>query len=108
MDVKILIILLFSIAWQGSSIPIVWICLMKSGGNSNTKERITLMKRLLKLIPAEKIDSLLADREFIGEQWFQWLKDEGILFRLRIRKNMMIKGKHGQEARAEWLFRHVR
>ena len=93
--------LVISIAWQGSSIPIVWICLMKSGGNSNTEERITLMKRLLEFIPAEKIDSLLADREFIGEQWFQWLKDKGILFRLRIRKNMMIKGENGREARAE-------
>ena len=57
--------LVISIAWQGSSIPIVWICLMKSGGNSNTEERITLMKRLLELIPAEKIDSLLADHTLI-------------------------------------------
>ncbi len=65
--------LVVSIAWQGASIPIVWICLTKKGGNSNAKERIEIMEKLLKLIPAENIDGLLADREFIGREWFEWL-----------------------------------
>ena len=63
--------LVVSIAWQGASIPIAWICMDKSGGNSNTSERIAIMKKVLTLIPADKIDSLLADREFFGKGWFK-------------------------------------
>ena len=43
--------LVVSVAWQGASIPIAWECLDKNGGNSNTKERIALMERVLELIP---------------------------------------------------------
>ena len=63
--------LVVSIAWQGASIPIAWVCLTKGGGNSNTQERIDLMKKVIALVPADKIDNLLADREFIGKEWFQ-------------------------------------
>ncbi|MDP0562573.1 MAG: hypothetical protein QS721_09730 [Candidatus Endonucleobacter sp. (ex Gigantidas childressi)] len=42
--------LVVSIAWQGTSIPIVWECLDKKGGNSNTDERIAVMERVLNLI----------------------------------------------------------
>ncbi|MDP0562580.1 MAG: hypothetical protein QS721_09775 [Candidatus Endonucleobacter sp. (ex Gigantidas childressi)] len=58
--------LVVSIAWQGASIPIVWECLDKKGGNSNTDEHIAVMERVLNLIPIKKIDNLLVDREFIG------------------------------------------
>ena len=66
-DVNYLVV---SIAWQGASIRIFWECLDKKGGNSNTDERIAVMERVLKLIPADRIDNLLADREFIGQEWF--------------------------------------
>ena len=52
--------LVVSIAWQGASIPIAWTCLDKQGGNSSTDERIAIMERVLTLIPAAKIDGLLA------------------------------------------------
>ena len=49
--------LVVSVVWQGASIPIAWECLDKSGGNSNTEERIALMERVLEIIPADKIDN---------------------------------------------------
>ncbi|MDP0563037.1 MAG: hypothetical protein QS721_12225 [Candidatus Endonucleobacter sp. (ex Gigantidas childressi)] len=58
--------LVVSIAWQGTSIPIVWECLDKEVGNSNTDERIAVMERVLNIIPIKRIDNLLVDREFIG------------------------------------------
>ncbi|MDP0562234.1 MAG: hypothetical protein QS721_07905 [Candidatus Endonucleobacter sp. (ex Gigantidas childressi)] len=58
--------LVVSIVWQGTSILIVWECLDKKGGNSNTDERISVMERVLNLIPIKRIDNLLADYEFIG------------------------------------------
>ncbi|WP_062260337.1 IS4 family transposase [Endozoicomonas arenosclerae] len=100
--------LVVAIAWQGASIPIVWICLDKSGGNSNADERIAIMERVLKLIPAEKIDGLLADREFIGQEWFKWLDEQNITCRLRIRDNIPVLGKCGKDIKAAQLFRDVK
>ena len=60
--------LMLSIAWEGCSIPIFWELLPKRGC-SNSQERIDLMTRCLEVIPADKIECLLADREFIGEDY---------------------------------------
>ncbi len=90
-DVNYLVI---SIAWQGNSIPIVWECLDKSSGN-NTKERIAVMKQVLKLIPADQIDSLLADREFIGHGWFEWLEQHNLRCRLRVKEGFPVKHNGG-------------
>ena len=100
--------LVVSVAWQGASIPLVWICLTKNGGNSNARERIELMEKVLKLIPADKIDGLLADREFIGHDWFEWLEQQGILCRLRIRCNIPVLGKNGKDIPASHLFRNIK
>ena len=87
-DVNYLVV---SIAWQGNSIPIVWKCLGKSGGNSNAQERIAIMKRVLRLIPVDRIDALLADREFIGQDWFEWLNQEDLSCRLRVKESFPIE-----------------
>ncbi|WP_345195853.1 IS4 family transposase [Kistimonas scapharcae] len=100
--------LVVSVAWQGASIPVAWICLTKYGGNSSAKERIAIMERVLKLIPAERIDGLLADREFIGREWFEWLDKQGILCRLRIRGNISVLGRHGKDIPARHLFRNIK
>lgn len=83
--------LVISIAWQGNSIPIVWECLDKNGGNSNARERIAVMTRVLNLIPADRIDNLLADREFIGHDWFEWLDQQGLLCRLRVKESFPVE-----------------
>ncbi len=87
-DVNYLVV---SIAWQGASIPIVWECLDKKGGNSNTDERIAVMERVLKLIPADRIDNLLADREFIGQEWFEWLRQNELSCRLRVKSDNVVE-----------------
>ena len=53
------------LAHQGTAFGLLWSLLPKLG-NSNQLERIALMKRLLKLLPAQQIKALVADREFIG------------------------------------------
>ena len=98
--------LVLSVAWQGCSIPLVWECLPKRG-SSNSGERIALMEQCLRLIPAEKIECLLADREFIGEAWFQWLIDHNIRFRLRIKNDTTVIGNKGRPIKAWQLFSHL-
>ena len=84
-------ILMLTIAYKGIALPLTW-SLLKKRGNSNTLERIDLIKRILILIGAENIDCLLWDREFIGGEWIQWLDDQGIPFLFRIRNNSLLEG----------------
>ena len=100
--------LVVSIAWQGNSIPIAWHCLDKQGDNSNTDERIAVMKKILVLIPATKIDMLLADREFVGQKWFRWLGQQGICCRLRIKSNTQVLANCGKTITASQLFSNLK
>ena len=65
-------ILMVSIAYQGLAIPILWTMLPKRG-NSNTFERKELIHRFLDLFGEGCIEAILADREFIGDDWFREL-----------------------------------
>ncbi|MDP0562513.1 MAG: transposase [Candidatus Endonucleobacter sp. (ex Gigantidas childressi)] len=79
-----------SIAWQGTSTLIVWECLDKKRGNSNTDERIAVMERVLNLIPIKRIDNLLADREFIGHEWLDWLRQNKLSCRILVKSNNVV------------------
>jgi len=86
-------ILVLAVAYRGAAIPIVW-CFLGKKGNSNTDERIVLLKRFLVLFSDKKIDCLTADREFRGKEWLQFLIDNGIRFRLRIPNNTQVSHRH--------------
>ena len=47
--------------------------LLDKKGNSNTDERIQLINRFIELFGVEKIDSYLADREFISTEFVRYL-----------------------------------
>lgn len=67
-------LLVLSILYQGVAIPLFWTNLSKKG-HSNFQER----KRLLQMagcLHSLKGMTLLADREYIGREWFGWLVDE--------------------------------
>ncbi len=71
-------------------IPIICTILDKRG-NSNQKERITLLNKLLKFWPKPDFKvTILADREFIGMDWIDTLIDKSISFIVRLRKNTYI------------------
>lgn len=88
-------ILVLSIEHLGIGIPIFW-TVLNTGGNSSSKDRMKIMKRVIKAIGKDKIRVLLADREFIGEEWFRFLIEQGIPFIIRIKQNSMAEGiRHG-------------
>ena len=70
-------ILMLSVVYKGIAIPLFWDLLPKRG-NSNTLERITLIKRYIEQFGNNKIAFLLADREFVGEKWLEWLQSQRI------------------------------
>ena len=84
-------ILMLTVAYKGIALPLIWSCLKKRG-NSNTLERIGLIKRILLLIGPENIACLLGNREFIGMEWIKWLDEQGIPFLFRIRNNSLLEG----------------
>ncbi len=66
------------IVYRGVAIPIFWTDLAKQG-SSSIAERITLFDRALKyFVLRGKV--LLADREYIGVEWFNYLIDKQIDF----------------------------
>lgn len=99
-------ILMAALVYQGTAYPLVWILLPKTG-NSNTGERIELIERLLGLIPASSIKAVVADREFIGKQWFKTLDDYGLRYYIRIRQNARISYR-GRTRAARVLFRDLK
>ncbi|MBS0650577.1 MAG: hypothetical protein JSR93_05395 [Verrucomicrobia bacterium] len=59
-------ILVLSIEHIGIGISIFWIVL-KTRGSSGTKDRVKILKLVIKAIGKNNIRVLLTDREFIGE-----------------------------------------
>ncbi len=98
--------LVLSIVHQGTAFPIFWIFLPEKG-NSNTKERIQLIDQFLEIFGSHKIKYLVADREFIGEDWFRYLISHSIKYRIRIKKDMKISRLNGQLSPYENFFRSL-
>jgi transposase len=74
--------------------PIGWMLLPESTkqGNSKTSHRIGIMKKVLKLLKAAQIKCLVMDREFIGQEWLQWLDRKQIAYSVRIKDNTLANG----------------
>ena len=74
---------------------------------SNTQERIALLDQFLTLLGGDKIDCLVADREFIGTEWFAWLRAHHIPFCIRIRRDMKVSRTTGAFSPARNFFRSL-
>lgn len=79
-------LLTLGIVIKGVSIPICWEELDKKG-NSNYGERKSLIEKACSWYNLEGL-ILLADREYIGEQWFKYLKAKGLNFVIRLKKKI--------------------
>lgn len=85
------------------SVPFLWHILPKDGCSS-TEERLAIFDCFFVLAPLERIDYILADREFIGQEWFTFLQRGGIDFRIRIRKNFTVANRRGKLIQVYRLF----
>jgi hypothetical protein len=66
------------------------------------------MKRFISQFGQDRIKGLLADREFIGDQWMAWLIEEKIPFNIRIRNNSYTVNSQGERLRVDHLFRGLK
>jgi hypothetical protein len=101
-------ILTLGIVYKGVAFPILF-HIMPKVGNSSIQERIDLMDRFIRLFGSGSIERLLADREFVGDKWFEYLNRLSIEYHIRIRENFWvgIPG-NGHMVKASWLFNNLR
>lgn len=82
-------ILMLGVSYKNVAFPLMFKMLDKQG-NSNTSERIALLKDFIEWFGKDCIDFLLADREFVGEEWLGFLNQNNIRYHIRIRNNFKI------------------
>ena len=98
-------ILCLTIVADGVGLPILWTMLDKRG-NSNQDERKLLIIRYIRLFGLDSIDCIIADREFIGQQWLEFLINNPIKFYVRVRENLFVY-KQGRKVKVFWLFNNL-
>lgn len=95
-------ILFIGAAYQGVAYPLVW-CFLGKAGSSNLRERLTLLKRLLKFLPKDRIHTLTADREFACTGLLRYVKWHKIPYTFRIKTGNLVAYK-GKSRTVEKLF----
>jgi|GEM_PF-1118801 len=88
-------LLVLTASSKTGSIPLFWRTLLnKDGvghrGNSNTETRIDLLNEYISIYGTDRIEYLMGDREFIGNDWLNFLDKQGIPFVVRIRSNQEV------------------
>jgi hypothetical protein len=100
-------ILMLSVVCGTVAIPLVWKFLPKKG-NSNLEERVEVIENFIKIFGTSIIEDLVADREFVSKEWFEWLQENQIPFTIRIKKNALANSAKGKEQHVRQLFINLR
>jgi len=97
-------IFMLGIVCQGVAFPLLF-SMLKKRGNSSSQERIDLIERYINLFGKDTIESIVADREFVGGKWLKYLNDNNLHYYIRIRNNfkVFIPGKN-KTVKVFWLF----
>ncbi|HEY9301541.1 MAG TPA: IS4 family transposase [Phormidium sp.] len=81
-----------SLIWERRAIPLYWSLLPKLG-SSNFNEQTTNLQPVLPLFSQYKV-IVLGDREFCSSDLGNWLKEKGVSFCLRLKRNHCIETEH--------------
>ena len=81
-----------SLIWERRAIPLYWSLLPKLG-NSNFESQTINLQQVLPLFSEYKV-IVLGDREFCSVDLGNWLREKGISFCLRLKKNHCIETEH--------------
>lgn len=101
-------ILMLGVSYKNVAFPLMFKMLDKCG-NSDAEERIDLIKKYNEWFGKQSINCLLADREFVGGKWLEFLNKKDIRYYIRIRNNFKIYSYKKQgEIKAFWLFNNLK
>jgi hypothetical protein len=93
-------LLVLSAYCQGVGLPLYVEFLDNHSGNSACKDRVEMLQKVISLLGKKRIGSVIADREFIGKDWIEYLLKEGLAFFLRVPKHYLFRV-NGRELKAE-------
>lgn len=83
-------LLVLCIVTRRARIPILW-DIINRGGCSSMAQRQALVGRFIALFGKGSIKFLLADREFDGNQWFEFLAENDIPFAIRVSGRLNVR-----------------
>jgi Transposase DDE domain len=89
-------ILMLAVVTRRARVPLIWSVLDNNGGTSDSGARIRLMRRYLAIFGAASIRLLLADREFIGLAWMNFLNENNIPFAIRMKEKLFVTTEDGR------------
>ena len=101
-------ILMLGVSYKNVAFPLMFTMLDKRG-NSHVQERIHLVNQYIDWFGKDTIDCILADREFVGGNWLEFLNTQNLRYYIRIRNNFKIFSYQKQkEIPAFWLFNNLK
>ncbi len=89
-------ILLVTVGRGDFHVPLYWELLDNRSGNSSASDRIALLQGCVQVLGKHRIGLVLGDREFVGQQWLKWLKDNGLNFIMRLPKHHQLTHPNGR------------
>ncbi len=92
-DVNILVL---AAVTRRARAPLMWSVPDNDGGGSDTAARVRLMQRCLAIFGAASIRLLLADREFVGVEWMNFLNENNISFAIRMKEKLVVTTEDGR------------
>ncbi len=101
-------ILMLAVVTRRFRVPLIWSVLDNRGGTSDSGERIALMQRYLAIFGAASVRLLLADREFIGLEWMDFLNKNNIPFAIRMKEKLIVATEDGRSLALGSLLRKSR
>lgn len=84
-------ILMLGVAYEGAAIPLFW-KLLDHSGNATAEEHRSIVEEFIETFGKERIEAVLADREFGNKGLCSWLSDEEIPFYIRVKSSL--KGRY--------------
>lgn len=99
--------LVLAIVTKRHRVPLMWSVLGRAG-SSNTGQRIALMQRYMSIFKVATVKYLLADREFIGGQWLDFLNENNIPFIIRVKAGQIVTTQDGKTQSLHSLLRTCR
>lgn len=100
-------ILVLAVVTRRFKVPLMW-SFLSHRGNSSTTQRKELIQRYLRVFGASSVEALLADREFIGDEWMAYLVENNVPFVIRLREDMHIDTEDGRRLQLRSLLRKRR
>ena len=88
-------VLVLAIVTRRFRVPVLWVFL-GHGGCSSAQDRIDLVTRYVRLFGLSGVKMLLADREFFGTQWLEFLLKNNVPFAIRLKEDRRFQDENGR------------